>query len=141
MRRLGFWLILILAIVGAWLTLPRTENRLPNDYASLTPPTNFDSVDSIAAGREIFLASCAACHGVNGNGQGAVKPTFGLKPSDFTDRTQTQRRTPQYLFWRMSEGGQSEPFRAQGSIMPAWKFQLSEQQRWQMVAYLLTLAR
>jgi hypothetical protein len=78
---------------------------------------------------------------VFGNGQGATKPTFGPQPADFTDRTKVQLRTPQYLFWRVSEGGQVEPFRSQGSIMPAWKFKLSELERWQVIAYIRTLAR
>jgi len=141
MKRLGFWLITLLVIIGAWYTFPRADNRLPTEYATLTPPANFDSADSILAGREIFLANCAACHGVFGNGQGATKPTFGSLPADFTDRAKIDLRTPQYLYWRVSEGGQVEPFRSQGSIMPAWKFKLSETERWQVIAFIRTLAR
>ena len=103
MKRLGFWLITILVILGAWLTFPRAENRLANEYATITPPANLDSSDTIAAGREIFLANCVPCHGVFGNGQGTTKPTFGLLPADFTDRSKIDLRTPQYLFWRVSE--------------------------------------
>ncbi len=138
MRRLVFWLIPLFAILGACWTF--NANPLPPDYASRVPPPAFDSPESIAAGREIFLANCAACHGFAGNGQGTIKPTFGPAPADFTDRARQQTRSPQYLFWRVSEGGQIEPFRSQGSIMPAWKFRLSETQRWQLVAYLWTLA-
>jgi mono/diheme cytochrome c family protein len=141
MKRLGFWLITLLVILGALYTLPRGNSTIPSEYATLTLPANLDSSDTIAAGREIFLANCVPCHGVFGNGQGTTKPTFGPQPADFTDHSKVEIHTPQYLFWRVSEGGQVEPFRSQGSIMPAWKYQLSEQQRWQVIAYIRTLAR
>lgn len=140
-KRVIFWLITILAIIGGWYTFPRAENRLPNEYAIVTPPANLDSSSAIAVGREIFSANCVSCHGFIGNGQGTTKPTFGLQPADFTDRSKIDLRTPQYLFWRVSEGGQVEPFRSQGSIMPAWKYQLSELERWQVISYLRTFAR
>ena len=42
-----------------------------------------------------------------------------------------------YLFWRVSLGGQMEPF---NSAMPAWEAGLSEEQRWQVISYVRTLA-
>ena len=134
-----FWLITFAVILGACFSL--NTNSLPNDYASVTPPANLDSPDAIAAGRVIFLSNCTPCHGVAGNGQGTTKPTFGLQPADFTDRARMQSLSPVYLFWRVSEGGRAEPFRSQGSIMPAWKYQLTAEQRWQVIAYVRTLAR
>jgi len=140
-KRAIFWLLTILVILGAWLTLPRGNSAIPSEYAIITPPTNFESPDAVAAGQAIFIANCVPCHGVFGNGQGTTKPTFGPQPADFTDRAKVDLRTPQYLFWRVSEGGQVEPFRSQGSIMPAWKYQLNEQQRWQVISFIRTFAR
>ena len=140
MKRVIFWLITLAVIAGAYLTFPRSDT-LPRAYALLAPPANSDSADAIALGHEIFLANCVPCHGMFGNGQGTVKPPYGPMPADFTDRTKIPIRTPQYLFWRISEGGQVEPFRSQGSVMPAWKFQLSEERRWQLAAYVQTLSR
>ena len=139
MRRMVFWLITFAAILGACFTY--NANPVPNEYASAAPPVSLDSPDTIAAGKTIFLADCVPCHGIAGNGQGATNPAFGTQPADFTDRARMQTLSPQYLFWRISEGGRVEPFRAQGSIMPAWKFQLTPEQRWQVIAYILTLAR
>jgi len=34
-------------------------------------------------------------------------------------RTKMSVHSLQYLFWRVSEGGQVEPFRSQGAVMPA----------------------
>ncbi|HEX9075632.1 MAG TPA: cytochrome c [Anaerolineae bacterium] len=139
MRRLGFWLITLAAILGACFTY--NTSAVPNEYASATPPVNLDSPDTIAAGKAIFLTDCVPCHGIAGNGQGATKPAFGPPPVDFTDRARMQPLSPQYLFWRIGEGGRVEPFRSQGSIMPAWKYQLTAEQRWQVIAFIRTLAR
>ncbi|MBI4674181.1 MAG: cytochrome c [Chloroflexi bacterium] len=139
MRRLVFWLALLGIALAACAT--NNTNSLPTDYASLAPPPGIlDSPDAIAQGRVLFLQDCAACHGVRGDGRGKMRATFGPPPANFTDPVLRVQRTPQYLFWRISEGGRVEPFRAQGSIMPAWKYQLSEAERWQLVAFLRTLA-
>ena len=41
-----------------------------------------------------------------------------------------------YLYWRVSEGGTAEPFRSAGSLMPAFKTLLSEEQIWDVLAYV-----
>jgi Cu/Ag efflux protein CusF len=41
-----------------------------------------------------------------------------------------------YLFWRVSEGGQVEPFKSSQSAMPAFKAVLSAEQRWDVLAYV-----
>src|SRR5574341_1309420 len=140
MRRVIFWLIIFGAILGACFTY--NPNDVPTEYAAVTPPDDvLNSSDAIAAGQTIFRPSCASCHGLVGNGKGTANPAFGTKPADFTDRARMASRSPQYLFWRVSEGGRVEPFRSQGSIMPAWKYQLTEEQRWQVIAYIRTLGR
>jgi high-affinity iron transporter len=140
MRRLIFWLSTLAVILGAYLTIPRGDNTVPREYAAVAPPSNLlDSPDAIDAGRALFLANCAVCHGARGDGQGATQPKFGPKPADFTNRARMRSLSPQYLFWRVSEGGRVEPFRSQGSIMPAWRYQLSEEQRWQVIAFIRSL--
>jgi mono/diheme cytochrome c family protein len=114
---------------------------VPTEYANAGPEVALDAPQTIAAGRVIFLSNCTSCHGAAGNGQGTTKPAFGPQPADFTDRARMQSLSPQYLFWRVSEGGRAEPFRTRGSIMPAWKYQLTAEQRWQVIAYIRTLAR
>lgn len=140
MRRLIFWLITFAAILGACFTY--NANPVPTEYATVIPPDDvLNSSDALAAGQSIFLANCSACHGVFGNGKGTTNPAFGTQPADFTNRTRMASLSPQYLFWRVSEGGRIEPFRSQGSIMPAWKYSLAPEQRWQVIAYIRTLAR
>jgi len=48
--------------------------------------------------------------------------------------------TGAYWFWRVSEGGLVEPFRSAGSAMPAWKTELSVDDRWAVIAYQHSLS-
>ncbi len=141
MKRLGFWLITFVAILGACWSIPRDRDNIPREYVWLTPPGDLNSSANIQAGRASFIDHCASCHGVLGDGKGTTQPKFGPPPADLTDRARMQARSPQYLFWRISEGGQVEPFRSEGSVMPAWKHQLSDEQRWQLVAFIQSLFR
>jgi hypothetical protein len=45
-----------------------------------------------------------------------------------------------YWFWCISEGGTAEPFHSRGSVMPGWKYRLSELERWQVIAFARTLS-
>ncbi len=140
MRRLIFWLLTLGAVIGACSTFD--ANPVPADYAAVLPADDvLNSPGAIAAGQALYRSDCVACHGLQGDGQGTTSPPFGLKPANFTDRARMQSLSPQYLFWRVSEGGRVEPFRSEGSIMPAWKYQLDDDQRWQLIAYIRTLGR
>lgn len=81
-----------------------------------------------AAGKAIYDHSCALCHGRKGEGLGnqSALPNFG-------DRQAMARRTDQELFDKITNGGQ-------GTGMPAWSKLLSEQERWDVLAYIRTLA-
>jgi Cu/Ag efflux protein CusF len=77
------------------------------------------------------------CHGADGKGTGPVAKGLPHPPADLTHHF---HRAPgdgdAYLFWRVSEGGQVEPFKASQSAMPAYKTILSEDQRWDVLAYV-----
>ena len=68
-----------------------------------------------------------------------VREPSGL-PHAPADLTHHFHRAPgdgdAYLFWRVSEGGQVEPFRSMQSVMPAFKTVLSEDERWDVLAYV-----
>src|SRR6266478_3954013 len=63
-----------------------------------------------------------------------------LKPSDFRDKAGVAEMRDNYWFWRVSEGGQVEPFKGKGSAMPPWKGELSVQERWAVMAYQHTFS-
>jgi mono/diheme cytochrome c family protein len=77
---------------------------------------------AIAAGAKLYATNCAACHGATGQGTGNI-PAVSQGP--------TQTAPDGEVFWFLTTG-------AINNGMPAWS-SLSEQKRWQIVAYLKSL--
>lgn len=80
------------------------------------------------AGKIVFEKNCIGCHGKNGEGLGAMS-----KLPNFTDAKMMMGRSDQELFDKITKGGK-------GTGMPAWGSLISEQDRWNLVAYIRTLA-
>jgi cytochrome c oxidase cbb3-type subunit 3 len=90
--------------------------------ADPAPTVNLESSDTIGKGATRFNQSCVYCHGYAGTGgKGAT----------------LQRRndlTPAALFTVISNG------RKRGAlVMPPWKSTLSEEEIWELAAYILSL--
>jgi mono/diheme cytochrome c family protein len=110
-------------------------------YANAHIPTHvWTDPEMIARGKEIFTAKCALCHGEKGDGKGPGSVNLPLKPADLTDARMVAEMAGNYWVWRVSEGGLVEPFKSKGSQMPAWKGELSMQDRWAVIAYTHTLS-
>jgi mono/diheme cytochrome c family protein len=113
----------------------------PLDYADIhVPLTVWTDPAQIARGKEIYTTRCAICHGDAGDGKGPAGLALPLKPADFTDKGGVAQMRDNYWFWRVSEGGQVEPFKGKGSAMPPWKGELSVQDRWAVMAYQHTFS-
>ncbi|HXG05054.1 MAG TPA: c-type cytochrome [Candidatus Binatia bacterium] len=113
----------------------------PLEYADAhVPPSVWTDPAMIARGREIYTARCAVCHGDSGDGRGPAGQALPLKPPDFRDRAGVAEMRDNYWFWRVSEGGQVEPFKGRGSAMPPWKGELSVEDRWAVMAYQHTFS-
>ena len=106
------------------------------DYPARTMPDGIlkDKIE-LSRGEALFMDKCAFCHGKPGEGRSDRATFFEPPAPDFTD-AHYQRMDPAYLYWRIEVGKSIEPFRSQGSVMPAWGMHLTEQQLWQIVAYL-----
>lgn len=107
----------------------------PEEYkAALARKTVDTAADASAnAGRGIFTANCAACHGMEGLGNGPNAISLEKKPPNFT-RPFYKQYPDDFWFYRISEG-------VPGTRMPRWGETLTEMQRWYLVAYLKTLPR
>jgi mono/diheme cytochrome c family protein len=113
----------------------------PLQYADAhVPPSVWTDPALIARGKEIYTVRCAVCHGDTGDGKGPAGVALPLKPSDFRDKAGVAEMRDTYWFWRVSEGGQVEPFKGKGSAMPPWKSELSVQDRWAVMAYQHTFS-
>ena len=108
----------------------------PAEYANARS-TRWDDAAAVARGAQLYQTYCLMCHGADGKGTGPAGKGLAHPPADLTHHF---HRAPgdgdAYLFWRVSEGGQVEPFKSSQSAMPAYKTVLSEDQRWDVLAYV-----
>jgi mono/diheme cytochrome c family protein len=114
---------------------------VPPEYQSThVPAAAWTNPRLLARGREIYVTRCSVCHGEDGDGQGPAAAGLPIKPPSFRDEKMVGEMAGNYWFWRVSEGGLVEPFRSMGSVMPAWKDELSVQDRWAVIAYSHSLS-
>lgn len=105
-----------------------TSDRVsvPADAAAVENPVEA-SAESIDAGGETYLRTCALCHGESGQGDGPG--AVGLDPAPAHLDQRVPGRKDGELFWIITNG-------VEGSAMPSWEAALSEDQRWDVVNYL-----
>ena len=113
--------------------MARHHADIPDEYAGLTNPIAADDA-SLERGAKIYAAQCVSCHGDGGMGDGPAAAALDPAPAPIAH---TGRMLgDDYLFWRISEGGQMEPF---NSSMIAWKDILDEESRWDVINYIQAL--
>ena len=92
---------------------------------------------AIVRGKTLYDAHCTACHGADGLGTTALAKTLPHPPADLNHHFHLHPGDGDaYLYWRVSEGGTVEPFKSAGSLMPAFKTLLSDDQIWDVLAYV-----
>lgn len=106
-----------------------------------TPPVPFtarfaqdptpDTTETRLAGKTIFQARCAVCHGPQGRGDGPAALTLIPRPVNL--QVHVPLHAPGEIAYWIAEG-------VPGTGMPPWKTQLSETERWQVIRYLQALA-
>lgn len=125
---------LFLILLTAFVLSGCNQDRA--DYPAREMPESILNDDNqLNRGKSLFMEKCASCHGKPGEGRSERAAFFQPPAADFTDAHYRQI-DPAYLYWRIDVGKTVEPFRSQGSVMPAWGMHLSEEQLWQIVAYL-----
>lgn len=111
----------------------------PPDYPKRQMPQGLmaDSAQ-LAAGHVLFRDKCASCHGKPSEGRSSRAAFFQPPAPDFT-AAHYREADAAYLFWRIEVGKTIEPYLSSGSVMPSWRG-LTDQEIWQLVAYLQTRA-
>jgi len=127
------WLpLLLLLLAGCDGTVPAYPRRP-------LPAGLLEQAQSRAAGQELFREHCAGCHGAREEGRSPRADFFQPPAPDF--RAPAYRTLdPAYLYWRIEAGKTVEPYLSRGSVMPGWGPYFSEEQIWQLVAYLRSRA-
>ncbi len=106
------------------------EFKIPPEDAKKVSPLKSDA-STIAEGKKLFSSQCYLCHGKDGDGKGELVADMKLKLHDYHDAAALKDKTDGELFYILSKGkGQ----------MPGEGDRLSETQRWQLIAYIRSLA-
>jgi mono/diheme cytochrome c family protein len=100
---------------------------VPAEYAGLTNPLG---PEAAAAGAEVYKVNCESCHGPQGHGDGPAGVALDPAPKNLPERA--AQVGDDYLHWRINTG-------VEGTSMVAWKGILTDEQTWQLVAYIRTL--
>jgi mono/diheme cytochrome c family protein len=111
-------------IFGGSLTVQGTRALAVSGVQNPIAPTQA----SISRGQEIYVDSCATCHGINGRGDGPAGLSLVPRPADFRTHLQAGHTDAQLFDW-VSNG-------FPGSAMPAWKNNLGEEDRWNVINYI-----
>ena len=86
----------------------------------------------LAAGKRLYDATCAQCHGSAGHGDGPQAAQLDPKPAPIGDPKLVASVTPAIMF-RIASVGVS------GTPMVGFSGTLTPQQRWNVVSYIVTL--
>lgn len=92
----------------------------------------------LARGAQIFgdeKTGCAACHGIDGKGNGPVASQFACPITDFTSADVNRSKTIGAWFGIVSNGNNVD----QTCLMPPWKGRFNEPDRWDATSYVYSL--
>jgi len=85
---------------------------------------------SIAAGKAVYVAQCLKCHGDAGKGDGPSAKDLNPRPKDLSDPN-IAGQTDGALYWKITTGRKP---------MPTFEQLISEDDRWNVINYVRTLA-
>lgn len=118
------------ALVLAGLAVACGGERFP-----AVPEGRLTSSEAIRSGQVLYQRDCSNCHGPTGHGDGPQARGLNPSPSDLRN-LEGVRAEPGYWFLRIQKGGKEGPLPRERSAMPAWGAHLSNDQIWDLVAYL-----
>ena len=133
MNKFSFGVLVFTALVvaacggGGGADAVATLAPVPSEFSGQANPLG---ADAAAAGALVFKTNCEACHGPQGHGDGPAGAALDPAPKNLGE-LQT-KAGDDYLFWRIYTG-------KEGTSMVAWKGVLTDEQIWQVVAFIRTL--
>jgi mono/diheme cytochrome c family protein len=107
------------------VTIPLEAGKMKN------PLPETDEV--VSQGQEIFLGSCAQCHGADGRGDSNIGSNMNPPAMDLTS-AHVQHWSDAELFWIVQNG-----VRLTG--MPAWKSSISDNDTWKLASFIHNISR
>lgn len=105
-----------MSVTGNWLNVTGNESNEPPN-----------TLESVARGGELYTANCVGCHGVTGQGDGAVASSLTVPPANLIEHVpaHTNRGLYQFIQFGFPDSG-----------MPPFGDTLPERDIWALVHYL-----
>jgi copper transport protein len=120
-------IVLVLLALGLGLGWISVTDAYRQSAINPVPATT----ESIARGSWIYQQQCMVCHGSDARGDGPMAQTLNPRPADLT--VHINQHPDGDLYNWVTNG-------IPGSAMPAFKDQLSDEERWDVLNYLHSLA-
>jgi len=129
-RKVFIFHFFFMLIFISFQTLAQTKWVAPKEADDLKNPL-VDNIAALKEGKTLYVSYCTPCHGEKGRGDGVAAASLSTKPADHSSEY-VQKQSDGALFWMITEGR---------NPMPAYKQSFSDQQRWELVDYIRTLAK
>jgi mono/diheme cytochrome c family protein/nitrogen fixation protein FixH len=127
-RQVGVALGVTLGLIGTFVA----GDALATAYQATRPNPFPPTAESLAAGRTIYIASCASCHGPTGRGDGPLGVRLRPRPADFRIHMAAGHSDAQLFAW-IADG-------VAGTGMPAFRGQLTADEIWHVANYIRSFA-
>jgi mono/diheme cytochrome c family protein len=133
MRKLCIFVVVAFFVfsIGALLAQNAASNSCsnPGEVKSMVNPVK-PTAESLAQGKKYYGYDCAMCHGATGNGKGEVDT--GDKLPDFTNADSMKVMSDGQIFCSLKTGK---------GHMPLERVRISENELWNLVNYVRSLAK
>jgi mono/diheme cytochrome c family protein len=100
----------------------------PDVTSPLLPGLASDAA-ALAAGKQLYVTHCVSCHGDGGRGDGPGSVGLSPRPSNLTEHMVAGKHSDEQIYLTIHNG-------RPGTAMAAWSPQLSDEEIWQLTAYL-----
>ena len=119
-----------MACAGSWACLSRcAEDKKTEDV----PFQRLGTAAVRARGEQLYRENCVLCHGEKADGRGVRSMGLDRTPANFTDPVWSRPESASRAFQAVTSG-------VPGSPMPAWGTALSADDRWALVAFLMSVS-
>lgn len=101
-------------------------------YVRFLHDSKYPVIGNPEKGKEIYLKSCATCHGTRGKGDGVMTNLLSMKPADHSNSGKMAEMSNERLVRIVKNGAED--------YMPAWQGILTEQEIQSVVGYIRLLS-
>ncbi|HVY62482.1 MAG TPA: c-type cytochrome, partial [Planctomycetota bacterium] len=103
-------------------------------------PKDLPEADAMERGEKVYLAQCAVCHGIEGDGAGFLAAGFDVKPRDFRQARYKFRSTQTGQLPTIADIERTIRVGVPGTTMPAWGQFLTDEQIHDVARYLVVFS-